>query len=67
MPDTVSYKRLPQVKQATGLSRSTILRKAAEGTFPRPIKISERAIAWNSDQLKAWLANPQGWRGEGEA
>jgi prophage regulatory protein len=43
--------RLKTVLARTGLSRSTIYRKIAEGTFPAQIKISVNGMGWHeSDQ-----------------
>jgi prophage regulatory protein len=47
--------RLPFVKGITGLSRSTIYSMMEEGTFPRPIKIGRRAVAWREADIAAWL------------
>ncbi|PJN93161.1 DNA-binding protein [Amaricoccus sp. HAR-UPW-R2A-40] len=48
--------RLPAVIEATGLSRSTIYDKMKDGTFPRPVNVSARAIAWPESVIAAWLA-----------
>ena len=47
--------RLPQVKQAVGLSRSEIYRLIALGRFPRPVPLGDRARAWHSDEVSAWI------------
>lgn len=44
------------------LSRSTVYQRAANGSFPRPIKIGARASAWRSDELDRWKADPSGYR-----
>ena len=48
--------RLPAVIEATGLSRSTIYDKMRDGTFPQPVKLSMRAVAWPESVIKDWLA-----------
>ena len=48
--------RLPSVKARTGLSRSEIYRRVNAGTFPQPVKLGERASAWNSAEIDAWIA-----------
>lgn len=41
--------RLPQVKARTGLSRSTIYLRIAQGSFPRPVRLGgARAVGWVS-------------------
>ena len=54
--------RLKTVLARTGLSRSTIYRKIAEGTFPAQIKISTNGAGWKESDLNRWVANPVGWR-----
>ena len=41
--------RLPDVRHKTGLSRSAIYRRIADGTFPAPVKIGARSSAWAGD------------------
>jgi prophage regulatory protein len=36
--------RLPEVKQTTGLSKSTIYTRIAEGTFPKQIPLGPRLV-----------------------
>jgi prophage regulatory protein len=51
--------RLPAVLQATGLARSTVYRMVAEHTFPAPVKLAKRAIAWHHDDVRQWtIARP---------
>ena len=47
--------RLPQVIEQVGLSRPTIYARIAEGTFPRPVRIGKRAVAWPSSVIDAWI------------
>ena len=49
--------RLPEVKKRTGLSRSSIYLKASQGSFPKPYKISERAVGWLQSDIDDWLSN----------
>lgn len=44
--------RLPAVKEITGLSRSTIY---ADPSFPKQVKIGERAVAWVEDEVRGWI------------
>ncbi|MHB1304426.1 MAG: helix-turn-helix transcriptional regulator [Acidiphilium sp.] len=59
--------RLNTVLARTGLSRSTIYRKIAEGTFPTQIKISVNGTGWHESDINRWIADPVRWRPEGEA
>ena len=47
--------RLPQVKARTGLSRSTIYLRIADGTFPKPISLGARAVGWLESDIENWL------------
>ena len=47
--------RLPDVKATTGLSRSTIYMRVAEGTFPRPVGLGGRAVGWLEAEIQDWL------------
>lgn len=50
--------KLPQVIARTGLSRSTIYRKAGNGqdAFPKPIKTAARASGWLETEIDAYLS-----------
>ena len=54
--------RLKTVLARTGLSRSTIYRKIAEGTFPPRIKISINGAGWHESEIRHWIADPVSWR-----
>ena len=47
--------RLPKVKGQTGLSRSTIYLRVAEGTFPRPVRLGAHAVGWLEAEIQEWL------------
>lgn len=48
--------RIKHVVAVTGLSRSTIYALISENKFPKPIKLSERTVAWRTSVVNAWLA-----------
>jgi prophage regulatory protein len=48
--------RLPQVKQTTGLSKSTIYARIAEGTFPKQIPIGPRLVVWVESDIQNWIS-----------
>ena len=54
--------RLNTVLSRTGLSRSTIYRKIAEGTFPVQIRISTNGAGWHESDIDRWVADPVRWR-----
>jgi prophage regulatory protein len=49
--------RLPEVKRSTGLSRSTIYLRIAEGKFPKPVCLGGRAVGWLAQEVQDWLQN----------
>jgi prophage regulatory protein len=54
--------RIKVVLQRTGLSRATLYRKVADGSFPKQIQISTRCIGWRESAVEAWLRTPTGYR-----
>ena len=48
------FLRRPDVQAATGLAKATIYLRIKEGTFPRPIPVGKRAVAWRESDVKAW-------------
>ncbi len=62
MPEPDRIIRLKTVLARTGLSRSTIYRKIAEGTFPAQLKISVNGAGWRESELDRWIDNPVKWR-----
>lgn len=54
--------RMKTVLARTGLSKSTIYRKIAEGTFPARLKISINGAGWRESDINRWVADPAGWR-----
>lgn len=49
------FLRLNQVIDQIGLSRSTIYNRIKEGSFPHPIKLGKRAIAWRESTITDWM------------
>ena len=47
--------RLPAVMDRTGLSKSTIYARAADGSFPRPVPLGNSLSAWVEDEVSAWV------------
>ena len=49
--------RFGEVRQRTGLSRSTIWRMERSGVFPKRVKVSVNVVAWREDEVTAWISN----------
>lgn len=57
MPATVDpiVYRLPALRQAVGLSTTTIYELINRGDFPRPVQLTGRAVGWPAHEVRAWL------------
>ncbi|MBM3553739.1 MAG: AlpA family phage regulatory protein [Alphaproteobacteria bacterium] len=64
MADAERIIRIKTVLARTGLSRSTLYRKIAEGTFPRQVPISVNGAGWHESAVNRWIANPAGYHAE---
>jgi prophage regulatory protein len=51
-----SLLRRKDVQSITGLSRSTIYFRIAEGSFPKPISLGSRAVGWLASEIEEWVA-----------
>lgn len=54
-PSSGPLLRLPSVEAQTGLSKSEIYRRIKLGTFPAPLKLGARAVAWPSAVIETWV------------
>jgi prophage regulatory protein len=45
--------RIPAVKSESGLSRSTIYLRIAQGLWTKPVSLGARAVGWPSDEVAA--------------
>ena len=50
-----SLLRLAEVKARTGLSRSAIYLRIADGTFPKQISLGSRAVGWVDTEIQEWI------------
>jgi len=48
--------RRKEVEAITGRGRSAIYEGIAAGTFPKPVKIGARAVAWPESVIRAWIS-----------
>lgn len=58
--------RLPAVLSLVGLSRSTVYSLIKNNAFPKPVKLSARAVGWRQPDIEAWLQS-RGITGQPEA
>lgn len=48
--------RLPEVKNTTGLAKSTIYKKVAAKEFPKPISLGGKAVGWIENEIQNWIS-----------
>lgn len=48
--------RRREVELRTSLARSTLYERIAAGTFPKPINLGGRAVAWIEAEVDGWVA-----------
>ncbi len=47
--------RISEVITRVSYSRSTIYAKVRAGTFPKPIKMGDNAVAWLESDIESWI------------
>jgi len=45
-----------EVRERSGLSRTTRWRLIREGKFPAAVKLTDHAVGWRESDIDAWLA-----------
>ena len=53
----VSFLRLPDVKAVTGLSKTSIYELIREKSFPAPVHLGPRAVAWVKSEIRQWAVD----------
>lgn len=48
--------RFAQVRERTGLSRSTVYRRIRCGKFPVPLDLGNGRLGWLEDEIDEWVA-----------
>lgn len=56
------YVRWEEVLERSSLSRRTIFRRMAAGTFPRAVHLSDQVIGWPIEAFEEWMRDPAGYR-----
>jgi prophage regulatory protein len=52
----VIFLRLPKVKAVTGLSKSSLYDLIRANSFPAPIRLGTRTVAWVASEVNQWAA-----------
>jgi len=53
------FLRLPAVIEAVGLGKTAIYDRIKAETFPKPIQLGPRAVAWDAAEIAQWQQNLQ--------
>ena len=48
------FLRLPEVLRRTGLSRTALYEQIKNESFPKPIRIAKRSVAWTDEDINRW-------------
>ena len=49
------FLRLPEVEACVGLKKSAIYSMIGAGTFPKPLRLTARAVVWQESLVQAWI------------
>jgi prophage regulatory protein len=49
----ITFLRRPTVEARTGRKRSALYQAISDGTFPKPVQIGARAVAWPEHEVQA--------------
>lgn len=50
-----TYLRMPELTRRLGIARSTIYKLMQQDGFPKPLKITPRAVAWSQQDIEDYL------------
>lgn len=53
----ITFMTPKRVCERTSLSRATLDRLVAAGEFPKPIRLTERRLAFNEAEVQNWMAD----------
>jgi len=54
MNEAKRFLRLPAVMELVGIKRTVIYERIKAGTFPAPVQIGPRAVAWDESEVAKW-------------
>lgn len=54
--EDVIFLRLPDVKAVTGLSKTSLYVLIREKSFPAPVRLGQRTVAWVHSEVRQWAA-----------
>ena len=51
----VGFVRQSSLLPMLGFSATTLWRRVKQGTFPQPVKLSERVTVWRAESIREWM------------
>lgn len=55
LPTSGFIRQVNLIPDVIPFSPATLWRKVKDGTFPAPVKLSERVTAWRVEDVRAWM------------
>jgi len=52
---SLTFLRFRQVKNMVGLGKTTLYARIGQGTFPKPVSLGGRSVAWIESEVTAWM------------
>ena len=56
LPTTGYVRQAQLIPGIVPFSAATLWRRVKEGTFPAPVRLSDRVTAWRAEDVRAWMA-----------
>ena len=53
--NTMRLIKIKEVIKMTSLSRATIYKYMADDSFPKPVSLGTKAVAWVEDEVENWI------------
>jgi prophage regulatory protein len=57
--ETYRLIRMRELVKIVGLTKSSLYREIAAGRFPKPVRLTENCVAWDSRLVTAWMESRQ--------
>ncbi|TMX34629.1 AlpA family phage regulatory protein [Vibrio sp. Hep-1b-8] len=47
--------KIKEVMYRTSLSQASIYKRIQNGTFPKPVSLGARSVAWHEEEVSVWI------------
>ena len=64
MNSSTKILRLPAVLARIGIGKTAVYAAIRRGDFPKPVKLSARAVGWRADEVDEWISGRSRASGE---